>query len=224
MNNGKINALKYINNSIYNSINNSIINSSSQSDKTTNYLYLGIIFVLIIILIISVIILCFISKNKNKVKYVSNNIGLNKIIIKNNISPNIITWNSNKDKKSGFQRVQNTSKVNDIIQQNNVLNEIKSSNLENEIHNIIHSSSSSGSSSLGGGVDRGKRLLRKKNTNSKNRISENMENKDKILENVNINKYLTNQGNKEKSEEKTQNLEKEIKEQIKKFVIEEHNI
>ena len=223
MNKGKINALKYINNSIYNSINNSIINYSSQSDKTSNYLYVGIIFVLIIILIISVIILCFISKNKNKVKYISNNIGLNKIIIKNNISSNIITKNRNKDKKSGFQKVQNTSKVNDIIQPNNVLNEIKSSSLENEIHNIIHSSSSSGSSSLGR-VDGGKRLLRKKNVNAKKRNSGNTENKDKILENVNINKFLTNQGNKEKSEEKTQNLEKEIKEQIKRFVIEEHNI
>ena len=223
MNKGKINALKYINNSIYNSINNSIINYSSQSDKTSNYLYVGIIFVLIIILIISVIILCFISKNKNKVKYISNNIGLNKIIIKNNISSNIITKNRNKDKKSGFQKVQNTSKVNDIIQPNNVLNEIKSSSLENEIHNIIHSSSSSGSSSLGG-MDGGKRLLRKKNVNAKKRNSGNTENKDKILENVNINKFLTNQGNKEKSEEKTHNLEKEIKEQIKRFVIEEHNI
>ena len=215
MNNGEIkNVLKYINTSINNNItNNSLI------DATTNYLYLGIIFVLIIILIIAIIILCFLLKNKNKVNYVSNSIGLNKIIIKNNY-PNII------NKNRGFKKVQNTSKVNDLMQQNNnILNEIKTENLENEIHNIIHSSSSSSSSSLGG--TGGKRLLRKKKINSNLNTSDSgsIGKVDNILGKVNINKYLTSQGNKENSSEgNTQKLEKELKEQIKKFVIEEHNI
>ena len=148
--------------------------------------------------------------------YISNNIGLNKIIIKNNNinnSKNIINQNY------GFQKVQNTSKINDIIQQNNnALNEIKSSNLENEIHKIINTSSSSSTNSLGG-----KRKNKKKKIDSKLNISEHNLKGDIIMGfNNNI---LIKKGNHEKiSDGNTQKLELELKEQIKKYIFEENNI
>ena len=209
--------LKFINNTNINStiINNASINSFL-SNKNSNYLLFGIILVLIIILIISIIVLIFLFKKEEKIKYVSNNIGLNKIIIKNsnlNNSRNIMK------QKGGFQKVQNTSKVNDIIQPNNVLNEIKSNSLENEIHKIIHTSSSSSSNSFSGG----KRLLRKKNGKLNLNTSGSSTGKgDNNLDNNNAINKENKKGN--LSEENTHKLEKELKEQIKKYVIEEHNI
>ena len=209
--------LQIINSTNMNStiINNSSINSFL-NNKNSNYLLFGIILVLIIILIISIIILIFLFKKGKKIKYVSNNIGLNKIIIKNsnlNNSRNII------NQKGGFQKVQNTSKVNDIIPQNNVLNEIKSNSLENEIHKIIHTSSSSSSNSFSGG----KRLIRKKNGKLNLNTSGSSTGKGN---NTPINNNIINKENKKGnlSEENTHKLEQELKEQIKKYVIEEHNI
>ena len=148
-----------------------------------------------------------------------NSMILNKIILKNpnnNISLNIV---NPKD----FQKLQNTSNVSDtgIIKPNNVLNEIKSCNLQEEINKIINTSSSDSS---GGG----KRELRN-NRRKKNELNK-MGNKDQNnnLKNNNNKEINKNNGNEEKkgnlSDVNTQKLEEEVKEQIKKYVVEEQNI
>ena len=215
------NIINTINNNNKTYDNNSLINITSNNllinEKSFNYLLLGIILILIIILIISIFILIFLFKKKKKINYVSNNIGLNKIIINNSNNPN----NSNSNiinEKLGFQKVQNTSKVNDIIQPNNVLNEIKTCNLENEIHKIIYNTTSSSSSSLSGE----KKLKRKKKVDSK--INTNNDKKDLINSKDNINNKKEKDIESNISDVNTQKLEKELKEQIKKYVVEENNI
>ena len=187
------------------------------SESNSNILFLGIIFVLTILLIISIVILFFLFRKRKKSNSVSNkNMVLNNIIVKNpnnSISLNIV---NPKD----FQKLQNTSNVSDagMVQQNNVLNEIKTQNLKDEIHKIINTSSSSDSS-------RGKRGKRKKmnNNNNDEKKNENIagNNKEASFDSKNI----INDVKKEKvSEVNTQKLEQEIKEQIKKYVVEDHNI
>ena len=211
------------NNNITKDINNKSINMNITynnnliSESNSNILFLGIIFVLTILLIISIIILFFLFRKRKRTNTVSSkNMVLNKIILKNpnnSISLNIV---NPKD----FQKLQNTSNVSEsgIVQQNNVLNEIKTQNLKDEIHKIINTSSSSDSS-------RGKRGKRKKMNNDNN--------DKKKIENIIVNnkeasfdsKNIINEEKKEKvSEVNTQKLEQEIKEQIKKYVVEEHNI
>ena len=205
-----------------NAINKTLIENITNSNKlisesNSNILFLGIIFVLTILLIISIVILFFLFRKRKKSNSVSNkNMVLNNIIVKNprnNISLNIV---NPKD----FQKLQNTSNVSDagMVQQNNVLNEIKTQNLKDEIHKIINTSSSSDSS-------RGKRGKRKKmnNNNSDEKKNENIgeNNKEASFDSKNI----INDVKKEKvSEVNTQKLEQEIKEQIKKYVVEDHNI
>ena len=143
---------------------------------------------------------------------------LNKIILKNpnnNISLNIVNPND-------FQKLQNTSNISDagIIQPNNVLNEIKTQNLKDEIHKIINTSSSSDSSR----VKRGKRKRLTNPNNSGNKIEKNNlenNNKEVSLDSSNI---INNSKKENISDVNTQKLEEEIKQQIKKYVIEEHNI
>ncbi len=212
------------NNNITNDINinksinmNITYNNNLISESNSNILFLGIIFVLTILLIISIIILFFLFRKRKRTNTVSSkNMVLNKIILKNpnnSISLNIV---NPKD----FQKLQNTSNVSEsgIVQQNNVLNEIKTQNLKDEIHKIINTSSSSDSS-------RGKRGKRKKMNNDNH--------DEKKIENIIVNnkeasfdsKNIINEEKKEKvSEVNTQKLEQEIKEQIKKYVVEEHNI
>ena len=202
-----------INNKTYNNtlLINITSNNSLLNDKSNNFLYLGII-----ILIISILILIFLFKKKKRVNVV-NNFDLNRIIIKNpiNNNPKIII-----SQKGRFQKVQNTSKVNDIVQPNNVLNEIKSHNLKDEIHKIINTSNSSGSSGKGKGK-RGKR--RRDHSSSVNNIGKGeISNGDGKKENNLIDKE-------EKKENifddiNTQELENEIKQQIKKYVVNENNI
>ena len=138
---------------------------------------------------------------------------LNRIILKNpnnnknNISPKI--------NSKGFQPLQNTSNVStsNIQQNNNIFNEIKTENLKDEIHKIINTSSS---------FESGRRK-RKKQSDSE--LNKNLNKEDN-----NINKEM-NEINKEEKKEENNNiininkeqLEKEIQEQIKKYVIEEHN-
>ena len=202
-----------INNSSLRNTTSKTLNLLTDSNNT-NILFLGIILVLTILLVISIIILIVLFIKRKKVKSVSGkNMVLNKIILKNpnnNISLNIV---NPKD----FQKLQNTSNVSEsgIIQPNNVLNEIKSQNLKEEIHKIINNSGSSDSS-------RGKRGKRKRpsNKNEKDIINFN-ENKEMSFDSKNI----INDKEKENAPEvNTQKLEKEIKEQIKKYVIEENNI
>ena len=139
-----------------------------------------------------------------------------KIILKNpnnNISLNIV---NPKD----FQKLQNTSNISDagIIKPNNVLNEIKTSNLQEEINKIINTSSSSDSS--GAAAKRELRNNRRKKKEQINKINNvnNINNKESNIDNVNERK-------KEKiTEVNTQKLEEEIKQQIKKYVLEEQNI
>ena len=141
---------------------------------------------------------------------------LNKIILKN---PNNDL--SLKVDPKGFQRLQNTSNVSNsnIQQNNNIFNEIKSENLKDEIHKIINTSSS---------LESGRRK-RKKNSDYDLNKSDNKEDKN-ILQNNNkqLSVIINEENNKNNIEDKsnvnTQELEKEIKEQIKKYVIEEHNI
>ena len=210
------NELKNIinNNKTYN--NNSLINNTSNNlllnVKTSNYLLLGIIFILIIILIMSILVLIFLFKKKKKINYVSNNIGLNKIIIKNQNN----NGNNKVDEKFGFQKVHNTSKVNDIIQPNNVLNEIKTNNLENEIHKIIYNTTSSSSGSLEKKSTRKRKNGFKFNTINGSNVKGDLLNSKKDINNKKENENI--------SDENTQKLEKELKEQIKKYVVEEQNI
>ena len=201
-----------INNSSLRNTTSKTLNLLTDSNNT-NILFLGIILVLTILLVISIIILIVLFIKRKKVKSVSGkNMVLNKIILKNpnnNISLNIV---NPKD----FQKLQNTSNVSEsgIIQPNNVLNEIKSQNLKEEIHKIINNSGSSDSS-------RGKRGKRKRPSNKNEKDIINNENKEMSFDSKNI----INDKEKENAPEvNTQKLEKEIKEQIKKYVIEEKNI
>ena len=213
------NLLTIINNKTYN--NTSIINGTSNNsflnDKNNNFIFLGIIFILLLILIISILILIFLFKKKKRVNYISNNIDLNKIVIdnsnNNNNNPNNII-----EQKGGFQKVQNTSKVNDLIQPNNVLNEIKTNNLKDEINKIINTSNSSGSLGIG------KRSRRKRGNNSSLNNSGNSSGKGDSLEINNNNNDLVNKDEKKTSDINTQQLEQELKAQIKRFVVEENNI
>ena len=216
MNNNSITFTNAIN--INETLIENITNSNNLiSETNSNILFLGIIFVLTILLIISIVILFFLFRKRKKSNSVSNkNMVLNNIIVKNpnnSISLNIV---NPKD----FQKLQNTSNVSDagMVQQNNVLNEIKTQNLKDEIHKIINTSSSSDSS-------RGKRGKRKKmnNNNNDEKKNENIagNNKEASFDSKNI----INDVKKEKvSEVNTQKLEQEIKEQIKKYVVEDHNI
>ena len=206
---------------IYNNNNSSLTNNTSNnilSENNSNILFIGIIFVLTILLIISIFILFYLFKKRKKGNPTSSkNMVLNKIILQNpnnSISLNIV---NPKD----FQKLQNTSNVSEagIIQQNNnVLNEIKTQNLKDEIHKIINTTSSSDSS-------RGKRGKRRKTnpTNNNENKNENIivNNKEGSFDSKNIIKDAKKENI---SDINTQKLEQEIKEQIKKYVVEEHNI
>ena len=212
-----------------NTFNNNIFNNSLMSNITSNesiliddghkLLFLGIIFILFILLIISIGIIIYLFKKKKKTNSVSNNkLVLNKIVLKNpnnNISLNIV---NPKD----FHELQNTSNVSDMGVQppNNVLNEIKSqNNLQDEIHNIINSSINSlNSYDLTGKGEKkgGRRRLDKSGQNN----NSNKNNKNSNSNKVEVNEKPINN----KKEINTQELEKEIKNQIKKYVIEENNI
>ena len=212
-----------------NNFNKNIINESLTGNATSNkfllddtsskLLFLGIIFVLFILLIISILILVFLFFKKKKVNSVSNhNMILNRIILKH---PN----NNIKINAKGFQPLQNTSNVStsNIQPNNNLFNEIKSENLKDEIHKIINTSSS---------LEQGKRK-RKKISDSELIKNENKDNQDILMDNININQEIKNSikdnvinindMKKENSNINTQELEKEIKEQIKKYVIDENN-
>ena len=212
-----------------NNFNKNIINKSLTGNATSNkflldgtsskLLFLGIIFVLFILLIISILILVFLFFKKKKVNSVSNhNMILNRIILKH---PN----NNIKINAKGFQPLQNTSNVStsNIQPNNNLFNEIKSENLKDEIHKIINTSSS---------LEQGKRK-RKKISDSELIKNENKDNQDILIDNININQEIKNSikdnvinindMKKENSNINTQELEKEIKEQIKKYVIDENN-
>ena len=212
-----------------NGFNKNIINESLTGNVTSNkfllddtsskLLFLGIIFVLFILLIISILILVFLFFKKKKVNSVSNhNMILNRIILKH---PN----NNIKINAKGFQPLQNTSNVStsNIQPNNNLFNEIKSENLKDEIHKIINTSSS---------LEQGKRK-RKKISDSELIKNENKDNQDILIDNININQEIKNSikdnvinindMKKENSNINTQELEKEIKEQIKKYVIDENN-
>ena len=212
-----------------NNFNKNIINESLTGNVTSNkfllddtsskLLFLGIIFVLFILLIISILILVFLFFKKKKVNSVSNhNMILNRIILKH---PN----NNIKINAKGFQPLQNTSNVStsNIQPNNNLFNEIKSENLKDEIHKIINTSSS---------LEQGKRK-RKKISDSELIKNENKDNQDILIDNININQEINNSikdnvmnindMKKENSNINTQELEKEIKEQIKKYVIDENN-
>ena len=195
---------------IKNVTSNEIANSSGK------YLFLGIIIILLILLIISILILLFLFLSKKKVESVSNhNMILNRIILKN--PNNDISLKANP---KGFQRLQNTSNVSNsnIQPNNNIFNEIKNENLKDEIHKIINTSSS---------LDSGRR--RKKNSDLE--LNKNIDKEDKkVLDNNNkqMSDIIEEDNNQIKDEEKpninTQELEQEIKQQIKKYVIEEHDI
>ena len=210
---------KTINDNIINDtlIQNTTGNKLFLDDTGSKLLFLGIILILLILLIISILILIYLFLKKKKVNSVSNhNMILNRIILKN---PN--NAESLKVDPKGFQRLQNTSNVSNsnIQPNNNLFNEIKSENLKDEIHKIINTSSA---------LDSGRRK-RKKNVEFESNKDNNKQEKNILQDNNN--KQLSgiiSEDNINNKEEKpninTQELEKEIKEQIKKYVIEEHNI
>ena len=209
---------KTINENLINTtlINNATMNPNVLDDTNNKLLFLGIILILLILLIISILILIYLFLKKKKINIVPNhNMILNKIILKN---PNNDL--SLKVDPKGFQRLQNTSNVSNsnIQQNNNIFNEIKSENLKDEIHKIINTSSS---------LESGRRK-RKKNSDYDLNKSDNKEDKN-ILQNNNkqLSGIINEENNKNNIEDKsnvnTQELEKEIKEQIKKYVIDENN-
>ena len=220
-NNNGINLInKTINDNLINIslINNATMNQNILDDTKNKLLFLGIILILLILLIISILILIYLFLKKKKINLVPNhNMILNKIILKN---PN--NELSIKVVPKGFQRLQNTSNVSNsnIQQNNNIFNEIKSENLKDEIHKIINTSSS---------LDSGRRK-RKKNSDLELNKSGNKEENNILKDNNNkqLSGIISEDNNKNNIEDKsnvnTQELEKEIKEQIKKYVIEEHNI
>ena len=220
-NNNGINLInKTINDNLINIslINNATMNQNILDDTKNKLLFLGIILILLILLIISILILIYLFLKKKKINLVPNhNMILNKIILKN---PNNDL--SIKVDPKGFQRLQNTSNVSNsnIQQNNNIFNEIKSENLKDEIHKIINTSSS---------LDSGRRK-RKKNSDLELNKSGNKEENNILKDNNNkqLSGIISEDNNKNNIEDKsnvnTQELEKEIKEQIKKYVIEEHNI
>ena len=192
------------------------VTSNETANSSGKYLFLGIIIILLILLIISILILLFLFLSKKKVESVSNhNMILNRIILKN--PNNDISLKANP---KGFQRLQNTSNVSNsnIQPNNNIFNEIKNENLKDEIHKIINTSSS---------LDSGRR--RKKNSDLE--LNKNIDKEDKkVLDDNNkqMSDIIEEDNNQIKDEEKpninTQELEQEIKQQIKKYVIEEHDI
>ena len=187
---------------IKNYSNNSISNNSAIDDNAKILLF-GIIFILSILLILSIIILIFLWRKK-KSSISNNNIILNRISLKNQRYKN-----NNFDNKKGFQKLQNTSNVSDsMIQQSNVLNEIKAKNIKEE-NKIIQSLN------LMYSPEKDNKMKRMKNNISG-------ENKEVSFDSKNI---INDGKNIIQSEEvNTQELEKEIKEQIKKYVSEENNI
>ena len=204
-----------------NIINDSLIKNVTEhqvflDDTSSKLLFLGIILILLILLIISILILIYLFLKKKKGSSVSNhNMILNRIILKN---PNNEV--SIKVNPQGFQRLQNTSNVStsNIQPNNNIFNEIKSENLKDEIHKIINTSSA---------LESGRRK-RKKNFDSD---VDKGDGKEKNIFQDNNNQQMSgiisednNKIKEEKQNVNTQELEKEIKEQIKKYVIEEHNI
>ena len=205
---------KTINDSL---IQNTTVNQLILDDTSSKLFFLGIIVILLILLIISILILIYLFLKKKKVNSVSNhNMILNRIILKN---PNNDV--SLKVDPKGFQRLQNTSNVsnNNIQPNNNLFNEIKSENLKDEIHKIINTSSA---------LDSGRRK-RKKNFESETNKDNNKQEKNILQDNNNkqLSGIISEDNNNNKEEKpniNTQELEKEIKEQIKKYVIEEHNI
>ena len=183
----------------------SIINISTNnktdifpSENFSKYLFIAIIFLLIMLLITSTVILLFILRKRKKINTnsISNNMVMNKIIIKN---PPDLKPDNSINKKDDFQSVQNTSNVSNCILPQNILSEIKDQNLQMQIHNIINNpTSSSGGSS-------GRRKKKRSDNSGDNTKSLGIYNKD---------------SNTVKSEEiNTQKLEEEIKEQMKKYVV-----
>ena len=91
-----------------------------------------ILFILFFIVII-IILICLIIKKKKSLQIETiinkNKIGINKMILQNNITPNL------KD----FHAIQNNSNLSQYSSDahNNSLNEIKAKNLKEEIHSII---------------------------------------------------------------------------------------
>ena len=190
---------KIIKNNITSLVNISTNNNTNMifPEYFSKYLFIAIIFLLIILLITSIIILFFIFKKRKKINTssISNNMVMNKIIIKNPPVPKP----SSITKKDDFQSVQNTSNVSNCILPQNILSEIKDQNLQMQIHNIINNSTSSSGGSSG-------RRKKKRSDNSGNKMK-NVELNNKDVDNT------------KNAEINTQKLEEEIKEQMKKFVV-----
>ena len=134
-----------------------------------------------IIFILLIIFICYFIRKKIKTKMLSNP--------NNNIEQNKIHY-KNSGKKQPYNRIQNTSGLNNNIGLNpNNLSEIKVQNMKEEFNNIM---SNSGSSS-------GRRKREKK----KKPVNNNMPGFD--------------------GREGQKGMQNEIKEQIKQYVIDEHN-
>ena len=95
-------------------------------------------------------------------------------------------------KKKSYNRIMNTSGINNINQNENNLSEIKIQNMKEEVNNIINNNTGSSSG-------RRKREKRKIGKGKHNNVKE-----------FDI-------------KEEQKEMQNEIKEQIKQFVIEEHN-
>ena len=119
-------------------------------------------------------------KKRMKVKQQKENYNINKIHMAKN------------QKKKSYNRIMNTSGMNNINQNENNLSEIKIQNMKEEVNNIINNNTGSSSG-------RRKREKRK------------------------IGKGKHNNAKEFDMKEEQKEMQNEIKEQIKQFVIEEHN-
>ena len=135
-----------------------------------------------VILIFLIIVICYFLKKRYKSKISST---ANDSVDQKQIQMNEF------QKKQPYNRIQNTSGLNNIVVTPNNLSEIKVHNLKEEINNIM--SNNSGSSS-----GRRKRVKKKKGNNN--------------------NKMAGLDG-----QEGEKGIQNEIKEQIKQYVIDEHN-
>jgi len=102
-------------------------------NKAVDTLYIFCLSISIIILALIIILICFLKKRRRKKMKKDDNMDMNRINF------------SNSQKKQDYNRIQNTSQINNIGVNQDNLSELKVYNLKNEIKNVVNSNSGSSS-------------------------------------------------------------------------------
>ena len=164
--------------------NNTILNTRQYTNipkfAYSYYFILGLSIIVPLLLFIIIMFIYYCIKKRMKLKNQKETFNMNKI------------HKEKPQNKQSYNRIMNTSGVNNLNQNTNNLSEIKVQNMKEEINNIINTSGSSS-----GRRKREKRKIGKKEKEN------------------NLDDFDNKEGQKE--------IQNEIKEQIKQFVIEEHN-